>query len=42
MSVVKLLGTVLGSATGVLAVIIVVIAAVLNYFDDAAPVDYQR
>lgn len=36
----KLLGNTLGKATGLLAVLIVVIAAVLNYFDDPDPVKY--
>lgn len=40
MSLSKLLGTTLGKATGLLAVLIVVIAAVLNYFDDPDPVKY--
>ncbi|KAM8761869.1 oxidoreductase HTATIP2-like [Acanthopagrus schlegelii] len=40
MSLMKLLGNTLGKATGLLAVLIVVIAAVLNYFDDPDPVKY--
>ncbi|XP_045888271.1 oxidoreductase HTATIP2 [Micropterus dolomieu] len=40
MFVMKLLGTTLGKATGLLTVVIVVIAAVLNYFDDPDPVKY--
>ncbi|XP_044021427.1 oxidoreductase HTATIP2 [Siniperca chuatsi] len=40
MSVMKLLGTTLGKATGLLTVVVVVIAAVLNYFDDPDPVEY--
>ena len=42
MSLMKLLGNTLGKATGLLAVLIVVIAAVLNYFDDPDPVKYTR
>ncbi|XP_070759557.1 oxidoreductase HTATIP2 isoform X1 [Enoplosus armatus] len=40
MSVMKLLYTTLGKATGLLTVVVVVIAAVLNYFDDPVPVKY--
>lgn len=40
MFVMKLLGTTLGKATGLLTLVIVVIAAVLNYFDDPDPVKY--
>ncbi|XP_029310502.1 oxidoreductase HTATIP2 [Cottoperca gobio] len=40
MSVMKLLDTTLGKATGLLTVIIVVIAALFNYFDDPDPVKY--
>ncbi|XP_068430149.1 oxidoreductase HTATIP2 [Clinocottus analis] len=36
----KLLDTTLGKATGLLTVVIIVIAAVLNYFDDPASVKY--
>ncbi|KAK9542339.1 hypothetical protein VZT92_000210 [Zoarces viviparus] len=36
----KILDTALGKATGLLTVFIVVIAAVLNYFDDPDPVKY--
>lgn len=42
MSVMKLLGTTLGKATGLLTVAIVVIAVVLNYFEDPDPVKYTR
>ncbi|XP_031179600.1 oxidoreductase HTATIP2 isoform X1 [Sander lucioperca] len=40
MSVMQLLVTTLGKATGLLTVLICVIAAVLNYFDDPDPVKY--
>lgn len=40
MSVMKLLATTLGTLTGIFTVLIVVIAAVLNYFDDPEPVKY--
>lgn len=40
MSVMKLLVTALGKATGILTVLIVVIAVVLNYFNDPVPVKY--
>ncbi|KAM9764974.1 oxidoreductase HTATIP2 isoform 2-T2 [Menidia menidia] len=36
----KLLGTTLGKATSILTVLIVVIALVLNYFDDPVPAKY--
>ncbi|AWP01177.1 putative oxidoreductase HTATIP2 isoform 2 [Scophthalmus maximus] len=41
MPVVKLLVTTLGNATGLLTLVVVVIAAVLNYFDDADPATYS-
>lgn len=41
MSVMKLLATTFGKATGLLTLLVVVIAAVLNYFDDPDPVKYM-
>lgn len=40
MSVVKLVCTTLGKATGLLAVLLVVIAAIIQYFDDPDPVKF--
>ncbi|XP_042337723.1 oxidoreductase HTATIP2-like [Plectropomus leopardus] len=40
MPVMKLLVTALGKATGIFTVVIVVVAVVLNYFDDPVPVKY--
>lgn len=42
MSVMKLLFGTLGTATGLLTVVAVVIAAVLYYFEDPDPVKYDR
>ena len=42
MSVVKVLCTALGNATGLLTVIVVVIAVVLKHLDDPEPVKYTR
>lgn len=38
----KLLVTSVGKVTGLLTLIVVVIAAVLTYFDDPDPVKYER
>lgn len=42
MFVLKLLQTAVGKATGLLAVVVVVIAALLIYFEDPDPVNYAR
>ncbi|XP_033972885.1 oxidoreductase HTATIP2 [Trematomus bernacchii] len=41
MSVMKLLDSILGNATGIFAVVIVLIAVLFNYFDDPDPVKYN-